>query len=387
VGTVLRKSSGTMTERERFRASLTFDQPDKFTLLPGKPRESTLAAWHQQGLPEGVDWYDYLMQTLGIEREPSGPRVDLGVSFKMIPWFEEKVLEHRDGHYIVQDWMGAITEISDEYDYTYIRSAKDFVTRTWHRFPVQSRQDWEEKIKWRYDPHHPERFPGDFEARCRALRDRDYPLELIFNGPFWQMREWCGFEGLCLMMVDDPDLVQEMADFWTDFVMHTLEPILERVELDYVEFAEDMAYKAHSMISPAMTRRFLLPSYERWVPVIKESGCQAVSIDSDGYVSELIPIWLEVGVNCTRPVEVAAHNDIVAYRRQYGKKLAFRQGIDKRCIAAGGETLRAEVMRVVPPLLEDGGIIPGVDHGVPPDISWPSFVELTRLLAQLTGWL
>ena len=55
----------------------------------------------------------------------------------MIPTFEEKVLEHKDGHYIVQDWMGAITEISDEFDYTYIRSAKDFVTRKWHRFPVQ----------------------------------------------------------------------------------------------------------------------------------------------------------------------------------------------------------------------------------------------------------
>jgi uroporphyrinogen decarboxylase len=101
----------------------------------------------------------------------------------------------------------------------------------------------------------------------------------------------------------------------------------------------------------------------------------------------LIPIWIEAGVNCTRPVEVAAHNDIVAYRRQYGKKMAYRQGIDKRCVAAGGEALRSEVMRIVPPLLEDGGFLPGVDHGVPPDISWPNFVDLTRLLAELTGWL
>jgi hypothetical protein len=51
-----------MTERERFRESLSFGKLDKFTLLPGKPRESTRAAWHQQGLPGGADWYDYLMQ-------------------------------------------------------------------------------------------------------------------------------------------------------------------------------------------------------------------------------------------------------------------------------------------------------------------------------------
>ncbi|HEY66162.1 MAG TPA: hypothetical protein G4O02_16505 [Caldilineae bacterium] len=376
-----------MTERERFRETLLFGEPDKIPLQPGGPRESTLAAWRQQGLPEGVHWYDYLMEVLGIEREPTKPRIDLGVSFKMIPTFEEKVLEHRDGHYIVQDWMGAITEISDEYDYTYIRSPKDFVTRKWHRFPVQSRQDWEERMKWRYDPRHPERFPDDFEERCRALRDRDYPLQITINGPFWQLREWLGFENLCMLMIDDPEFVQEMIDFWTDFVLQTLEPILERVELDCVVISEDMAYKAHSMISPAMTRRFLQPTYEKWVQAIKSSGCPIVSVDSDGYIAELIPIWIEAGINCCTPVEVAAGNDIVAYRQQFGRQMAYVGGIDKRALAAGGEKMRAEVMRVVPPLLEEGGFIPGCDHGVPPDISWPNFVEYTRLLAELTGWL
>lgn len=376
-----------MTERERFREIMLFGKPDKVPLEPGMPRESTLEAWHQQGLPRDVNWYDHLMQILGICYEPIQPRVDLGVSFQMIPTFEEKVLEHREGHYIVQDWMGAITEISDRYDYTYIRSPKDFVTRRWHRFPVQCRQDWEEKMRWRYNPRHPERFPYDFEERCRILRDRDYVLGLNIPGPFWQLREWCGFEHLCILMIDEPDFVQEMVNFWTDFVMQTLEPILKRVELDIVVISEDMAYKAHSMISPAMVRRFLLPTYQKWVQAIKASGCPIVSVDSDGYIAQLIPIWIEAGINCCEPIEVAAGNDIVAYRRQFGKRMAYRGGIDKRALAAGGDVMRAEVMRVVPPLLEEGGFIPGCDHGVPPDISWPNFVEYARLLAELTGWL
>ena len=376
-----------MTDRERFRQALLFGAPDRVPLQPGHPRESTLAAWHQQGLPTGVDWYDHLMDLLSVHREPAQPQIDLGVSFKMIPTFEEKVLEHRDGHYIVQDWMGAITEISDEYDYTYIRTAKDFVTRKWHRFPVQNRRDWEEKIKWRYDPHHSQRFPSDFEDRCHRVQDRGYVLRLVVNGPFWQLREWCGFEGLCMLMVDDPKFVQEMVDFWSDFVLQTLAPILERVEIDYCQVGEDMAYKLHSMISPAMTRRFLLPTWQKWVRTLKASGCPIVCIDSDGYMAELLPLWLEAGFNCCFPVEVAAGNDIVAYRRQYGRQMAYIGGIDKRALAAGGKEMRAEVTRVVPPLLEEGGFIPGCDHGVPADISWPNYVEYTRLLAELTGWL
>lgn len=376
-----------MNARERFREALLFGQPDKVPFRPGGPRESTLRTWHEQGLPEGVPWYDHLLEVLGIEKEPAQPQVSLDVSFKMIPWFEEKVLEHRDGHYLVQDWMGAITEISDEYDYTYIRQAKDFVTRKWHRFPVQNRADFEERMKWRYDPKAEGRFPADFAARCAALRERDYPLTVNFNGPFWQLREWVGMENLCLLMIDDPDFVLYMADFWGDFVCQTLEPILQSVEVDAIHLSEDMAYKAHSMISPAMVRKFLVPQYERWVDLARSYNCPIVDMDSDGDISVLIPIWIEVGINVCDPIEVAAGNDIVAYRQRFGKQMAYRGGIDKRAIAAGGEVMRTEVMRVVPPLLKDGGFIPSCDHGVPPDISWPNFVAYSRLLAQLTGWL
>ena len=376
-----------MNERERFVETLLFGKPDKVPLQPGSPRESTLETWRRQGLPPGEDYYEFLLETLGIEYDKSTkPRMSPGVSFKMIPEFEEQVIEHRDGHYIVQDWMGAITEISDEFDYTYLREAKDFVTRKWHRFPVRDRSDWE-KMKKRFDPRTPERYPGDFQKRCESLAEGDGVVSFAFNGPFWQLREWCGLEGLCMLMIDDPGFVQEMIGFWTDFVSETMAPILAMLQVDYVVVNEDMAYKAHSMISPKMTRQFLLPAYKRWIAELKRAGCRVISIDSDGYIAELIPIWIDAGFNCCFPVEVAAGNDIVKYRRLYGKKMAYVGGIDKRAIAAGGKVMKQEVMRVVPSLLEDGGFIPGCDHGVPPDISWGNFVEYTRLLAKLTGWV
>ncbi|MDP6088323.1 MAG: uroporphyrinogen decarboxylase family protein, partial [Nitrospinota bacterium] len=374
------------TPRERHLKSLLFGKPDRVTLTPGGPRESTLAAWRKQGLPEGTNYHAALLDLLGLEPEPRGPMPALGVSFKMIPQFEEEVLEHRDGHYVVRDWMGAITEISDQYDYTYIRSARDFVTRKWHKFPVETRKDWEE-MAWRYDAETPERYPDDLDARCEALKNRDGYLGIHFNGPFWQLREWLGMENLCTMLIDDPDFVQEMIDFWIDFASKTMARVLARVQPDQVGFSEDMAYKSFSMISPKMVRKFLVPAYDRWVPEARESGCEVIFMDSDGYIGELIPIWIEAGINCCGPVEVAAGNDIVEYRKTFGEQMAYTGGIDKRAIAAGGEVMEREVRRVVPPLLELGGCIPGCDHGVPPDISWPNYVEYARLLAKLTGWL
>jgi len=364
---------------------LAFGEPDKIPFSPGGPRESTLARWHRDGLPEGVSWFAHLLEILGIEAEKTKPPVGLGVDFRMIPQFEEKVIEHRGGHYVVQDWKGNICEISDKFDVTYLRHAKDFCTRRWIRCPVENRDDWA-SMKQRYALDSPGRFPADFDDRCQRAADRDYVLAVSFNGPFWQMREWCGFEGLCMMMIEQPELVDEMAGFWTDFVSAALERILARVVPDAVHISEDMAYKEKAMISPAMTRRFCMPSWVRWSRKVSDAGCPLIDVDSDGFIGELIPLWIESGVNVCDPIEVAAGNDINAFRRQFGRSMAYRGGVDKRAIAKGGRVIREELKRLEP-VVKDGGFIPSCDHGVPADISWPNFVDYARLLAQMTGWL
>ena len=129
-----------MNQRERYIATLLFQDPDRIPFMPGAPRESTLAVWRGQGMPDCADYLEALVGELGLEKKeilPRRPVLSPGVSFRLNPCFEEKILEHKDGHYIVLDWMGAVTEISDEYDLSYLREAKDFVTRKWHRFPAQ----------------------------------------------------------------------------------------------------------------------------------------------------------------------------------------------------------------------------------------------------------
>jgi len=379
-------ATDTMTVRERFLETLTFGTPDCIPFQPGGPRESTLAKWREQGLPADRPWSEVLHEELGLVPPPTKRRVSPGVTFRMVPTFEEKVLEHKDGHYIVRDWMGNVVEISDEYDYTYIRSAKDFVTRKWHKFPVASWEEFEKEMKWRYNAQDAERWPDDFDERCKRLRERDYPVAVSFSGPFWQMREWCGFEPLCMMFIEEPGFIKEMCVFWENYISEMLRPLLDAGVVDRIQISEDMAYKEKSMISPAMARSFLQPCYDRWVSEAKAAGVPLVDMDSDGKIDELIPIWIESGINVCDPLEVAAGNDINEYRRIFGRDMAYRQGVDKRLIARGGRAIEEELRRLEP-VMRDGGYIPGCDHGVPPDISWPDFIHYARLLAEMTGWL
>jgi len=375
-----------MILRTRYLQTLLFDHPDKIPFEPGLPRETTLLRWQAEGLTDTDHWFEQLWDEAGITGEaPAVHTLNADVNFRMIPTFTEKVLEHRDGHYIVQDWMGNITEISDTYDVTYLRNPRDFVTRKWHRFPVENRRDFAE-MKKRYNPNDPLRRLSSAEDPPRLCPGQDPFIWLQFSGVFWQLREWCGFEPLCRLLVDDPEFVQEMADFWMHFVLAVMDRALATTAIDGLHISEDMAYKEKSMISPAMTRKVLLPAWSAWIDRAKQAGIKIFDMDSDGCIDELIPLWIEAGFNVCDPIEVAAGCDINQYRKRFGKAMAFRQGVDKRCMAAGGRAIEKELDRIAP-VVQDGGYIPGCDHGVPPDVSWPDFIHYSRRLARMTGWL
>jgi len=373
-----------MTERERYVETLLFGKPDRVPFEPGLPRESTLKRWHKEGLPEGKDWDEYVRERIGIEPPPTGEKLDVRFIYEMIPRFDEQVIEEKERSLIVQDWKGNICEISKEFDYTYLRLPKDFVTRRWIKCPVENRNDWE-KIKTRYNPDAPERIPENITELGKKLEQREYVIGFSISGPFWQLREWLGFENLCMMFIDDPDFVRDMIDFWQDYISRLLENVLPYVSVDYIHISEDMAYKEKAMISPAMTREFLMPCYLQWNEIIKTNSCPLYMMDSDGYIGELIPIWIESGFNSCDPIEVAAGNDIVAFRKTFGEKMAFSGGVDKRAIAQGDTVIRNEIARIEP-VAQSGGYIPECDHGVPSDISLPRFIEYCDLLTRITGW-
>ena len=40
-------------------------------------------------------------------------------------------------------------------------------------------------------------------------------------------------ENLCILMLDDPDFVMDMCEFWGDFMTRLMDRILPYVQLDY----------------------------------------------------------------------------------------------------------------------------------------------------------
>ena len=106
---------------------------------------------------------------------------------------------------------------------------------------------------------------------------------------------------------------------------------------------------------------------------------------TDGNIDQLIPLWLEAGINLFWPLECAAGMDPVALRKLYGKDIILAGGLDKRELMRDKESLRREVMAKVPYLVESGPYFPGPDHLVPIDMPYENFCYYIQLLREIRG--
>ncbi|RKY65730.1 MAG: hypothetical protein DRQ02_09850 [Candidatus Latescibacterota bacterium] len=293
----------------------------------------------------------------------------------VFPPFEYKVLEENERHQIAINEEGIKIKI--------MKDSPDSMPQ-WLEYPVRDKKTWED-FKKRLNPYSPERYPSNWEELKKQLNERDYPLGIRAGSFYGFLRDWIGVENLSMMFYDNPKLIEEMEEYLEWFYIETIKKAITEVKFDFAFIWEDMCFNKGSLISPQLFRKFLLPHYKKITDFLRKHGIDIIEVDSDGNLNELIPLWLEGGVNAVFPLEVAAGNDAVTLRKKYGKDLILFGNIDKRALSKGKKEIKEEIMRKVPYLISTGGYFPHVDHDILPDVSWDNvqyYLEVLRSLTQ-----
>jgi uroporphyrinogen decarboxylase len=205
------------------------------------------------------------------------------------------------------------------------------------------------------------------------------------GGTYGYMRNWWGVERISVMFYDDPALIEEMIECLTYLALGFFERVLTAgVQLDWVMFWEDMAYKTGPLISPEMFKRYCLPFYKKVMEKVHDAGIPVVMVDSDGDIREIIPLWPDVGVHIMHPMQVAAGMDVVEMRKQYRKNIGFFGGIDKRALAGTRKQIEAEVAPKLEYCFGEGGLIPACDYAIPPDVSFDNYRYHRKLVREVS---
>ena len=358
-----------MTTVERYRRFMNFESVDHPPMiLPGGVFGATRRRWEREGLPVGIDLNDYF----GAESLPVAP---LAINTQLDPAFKREILEENDEFIVFIDEQGVRC-----------RNFKtDEPSMSEHlEYPVKGPDDlvW---LRERLDCKTPGRIAPDWLKQAEKSREQGALTQANGGMYFAFLNEHMGPEAVLMAYFDTPELIHEVNDLQCQLCEQALNTALPHFLPDRIAYHEDMAYKNGSMISPDMFREFMTPYYKRVTAITSRYGVNHHLIDSDGDIYELIPLWLECGINAFAPMEVAAGMDVVALRREYGRTIKMEGGFDKRILASDKAAIKREFERLIP-VIDGGGYLISCDHVVPHDVPLENFKYLVELMKTHFGF-
>ncbi|MCX8170707.1 MAG: hypothetical protein N3E47_01865 [Candidatus Bathyarchaeota archaeon] len=264
-----------MRSRERVIAAINLSKPDRVPL-------------RHSPLPGALIKYGEKLMEI-FRRYPH----DFSPSEFDVPKPEELPADYRAG--VHRDswgtlWSSTVDGIHGQVvDYP-IKTIEDYAT---YEFP-QLQQDLENygiKLKKNVD----------------EFKSKGFFVMLGFDpGNFFERLQWLrGFRNLMMDLVRGRRELEAFADRLLEYCISSLQIVLE-AKPDAVSFADDWGTQDRLMINPSLWRSFFKPRYRVMFKLVHDYNAY-VYFHSDGYIMDIIPDLMEIGVDVLNP-QFSCHN-------------------------------------------------------------------------------
>ena len=360
---------GEMSPKERFECIMAFQPPDRIIDSEFGYWDNTLKRWHQEGLPEYVNSNEkadiYFGFDVWSKTIPANTRLN--------PQFEKEILEDDGEHQIIYDENRIKCEVFSD--------GTDTIPH-YLDFPIKNRETYL-PFKKRLVGALEGRVPDNLAQIGQQTRNRNYVLIAPGGSTAGYIRNLMGFEGICLGLYDQPDLINEILDDLCTISCTVARAITEHIEVDLVSWWEDIAYKNGPIVTPTFFNQQCGRMYREVMLIYQQRGTKYGYVDCDGDFRKLMPGWLENGVNIMFPLEVNAGIHPDQLRRDH-PGIRMMGGVDKVVLTQGKAAIKQELQRLKP-LVEEGGFIPHVDHRVQADVAFADYLYYLEAKRDLFG--
>lgn len=195
----------------------------------------------------------------------------------------------------------------------------------------------------------------------------------VGNGVFEISEDLVGFQQLCYMQADDPELFAALYRRIGDLLITLWTGFLERFSDDFAvcRIGDDLGYKTGTLLAPDTIRQHVIPQYRRIVHVIHSHGKPYLQ-HSCGCIFDVMDDWIDAGIDAkhSNEDEIAPFESWI---ERYGDRIALFGGIDTdrlcrmspddvyECVLEAGTRYRRQARGFA---LGSGNSIPGY---VPPE--------------------
>lgn len=378
-----------MTSRERFLAACHHQQPDRVPIALGgtanKFYVSTMASLiDYYGLeidemvmePAGfkfIPFHEKLYQKLGVDVRMLYPRTNTRQMleaqenkgrYKTI-WGSEIVYNDVDAEWAE---LGANRPLEQD-----DLEVEDILNHPWPNPPPDIADGLRERA-----------------LQIKAQGDHAIGLYRVFEAGIFGVAHNMlrGMENFLCDIAAEPELAETLLDKVLETQKAFYGAVLDEVGdlVDFVETEDDLGMQDRLLISPDAYRTIVKPRQQELIRFIK-SKCPKgtmVFMHSDGAIYELIPDFIEIGVDILNPLQVGCVGiDLATIKQNFGDKLAFLGAIDVQQPFKGTvEDVRNVVRSTIDVMSPGGGYILGPTHNYSPDIPIENIVELFEFAKQ-----
>jgi len=217
---------------------------------------------------------------------------------------------------------------------------------------------------------------SDLEALSTMLPGNMRITVLLPSGVLENLVRVVGYEPLCYMLIDEPDLVRAVADRIGECELALYEALCDFDEVAVLWLNDDLGFKTQTMIGPDALREYVFPWHTRLVEHAHAHD-KPVILHACGNVLEVMEDLIATGIDAKHSFEDIIQ-PVAEFKRDYGDRLAAIGGIDMDVISRGSEAeVRAYTRRVIEECAPGGGWALGTGNSV------PNYIPVENYLAML----
>lgn len=204
------------------------------------------------------------------------------------------------------------------------------------------------------------------------------------SGGFFEMGGWLrGYERFYADLALDPKYACALMDKNIELRKQYWDMVLDEIGeyIDVIIECEDVGGQNRTIISPEMWRKYVKPRQKEFYGYIKKRAPHAfLFLHSCGSVYEVIPDFIDVGVDILNPVQVSAGNmDTKKLKKEFGDAITFwGGGVDTQRVLPKGtpQEVKDEVRRRIEDLAPGGGFVFNTVHNIQGDVPPENIVAM-----------
>ena len=223
--------------------------------------------------------------------------------------------------------------------------------------------------------------PESFDS-SRLEKAKDFlpeGMKLMVMGPGGVLENvisLVGFDNLCLMLYDDPDLVQEIFDRVGSGLLGYYRTAIEHDTVGFLCSNDDWGFNTQTFLSPEDMRKYVFPWHKQIVDLAHHHGKPCI-LHSCGYFEDMMdPVIDEMQYDGKHSYE----DNILSVEESYEKwnpRIAILGGIDVNFIAnASPEDIKKRACAMLERTMERGGYALGTGNSVPEYIPQENYLAM-----------